>query len=218
MALTLHGYWRSSASYRVRIALNLKQLAYQYEPVHLVKEGGKQHQAAYRRLNPSALVPTLVDEQAGVKLNQSLAIIEYLEECYPDTLPLLPTDPYQRAQVRTMALDIACDIQPLANLRVMQYLKNEAAVNPMVQQAWPLHWMHIGFQAFEQRLQQSAGTYCHGDQLSLADVCLVPQVYNALRIGLPLTDFPLLQGIAQRCNTLAAFIAAKPENQSDAEL
>jgi len=100
----------------------------------------------------------------------------------------------------------------------MQYLKNEAAVNPAAQQAWPLHWMHIGFQTFEQRLQQSAGTYCNGDTLSLADVCLVPQVYNALRFGLPLTDFPLMHGIAHRCNSLAAFIAAKPENQSDAEL
>ena len=217
MQYTLYGYWRSSATYRVRIALQLKNCAFDYVPVHLVRDGGGQHQAAYAQLNPAQLVPTLIDHQNGLRLNQSLAIIEYLNERH-QACPLLPTNSADKARVRALALDIACDIQPLANLRVLQYLRQPFGLLDHQQQQWSRHWIGEGLGTLEQRLQQCAGDYCYANQLSLADLCLVPQVYNALRFNVELEQFPVIQRIYARCNSLAAFDAARPENQADAEV
>lgn len=216
MSLKLYGYWRSSASYRVRIALNLKQLDYEIVPVHLVKEGGEQHQSPYTRLNPAELVPTLVDEDEDIILNQSLAIIEYLDERYDSGLPLLPEHKLQRARVRALAYDIAADIQPLVNLRVLQYIQQHHDVDDDGKARWCRHWIEKGFNAIEERLQTTAGKYCFGFDLSLADICLVPQVFNAKRFGVQLGDFPLISRIADNCNKLDAFERALPENQPDA--
>jgi len=216
MAITLYGYWRSSATYRVRIALNLKQIDYTYLPVHLVKDGGGQHKAEYQTLNPTELVPTLVDEEGNI-LNQSLAIIEYLDDLYPHTTLLLPQSALDKARVRTLAQDIACDIQPLANLRVLQYLKNPLPCSDAEQKTWCQHWIEAGFKGIEQRLKSSAGDFCFGNKVTMADVCLVPQVYNAIRFAVAMDKYPLIQQIYHNCNQLSAFVAAKPENQSDAE-
>ena len=216
MSITLYGYWRSSATYRVRIALNLKQIPYVYVPVHLVKNGGGQHLAEYQTLNPAELVPTLVDDEGNV-LNQSSAIIEYLDELYPQQPKLLPSTPLDKAKIRTLAQDITCDIQPLANLRVMQYLNKSLSCSDSQQKAWSRHWIETGFGGLEKRLQKSAGDYCFGNTLTMADVCLVPQVYNASRFSINLDNCPLIQKINLHCNQLAAFVAAKPENQPDAE-
>ena len=212
--MKLYGYWRSSAAYRVRIALAIKQLDFESIPVHLVKDGGQQHQDAYKALNPAELVPTIQD--GDLTVNQSLAIVEYLEEQCPSPA-LLPSDAASRARVRAMALDIACDIHPLNNLRVLQYLTQTLQLTEQQKVAWIHHWLHTGFQALEQRLLNTAGEFCFADQLSLADVCLVPQVYNALRFQLDITPFPLIQAIYQRCNQLAAFQLAAPEQQADAQ-
>lgn len=212
--MKLYGYWRSSAAYRVRIALALKGMAYESIPVHLVKDGGQQHQASYQELNPAELVPTLVDNE--LTLNQSLAIVEYLDAVQPEPA-LLPAEPQQAALVRAMALDIACDIHPLNNLRVLQYLTGPLQLTEQQKTAWIHHWLNTGFQALEQRLQQSAGRCCFGDAVSLADICLVPQVYNALRFGLDMTPYPTIQAIYQHCNSLAAFAGAAPEAQADAQ-
>ncbi|WP_423185799.1 maleylacetoacetate isomerase [Alishewanella sp. d11] len=213
--MKLYSYWRSSAAYRVRIALHLKQLSFETIPVHLLKEGGQQHHADYQQLNPAELVPVLQDE--SLNLNQSLAIIEYLDEVYPEPA-LLPVVPSERAQVRALALDIACDIHPLNNLRVLQYLTGPLALTEQQKLSWIQHWLTTGFTALEQRLSQTAGQYCFGDQLSLADICLVPQVYNALRFNLDLQNYPTIQRIYQHCQQLAAFALAAPEQQTDAVL
>ncbi|MCC5450936.1 maleylacetoacetate isomerase [Rheinheimera sp. UJ51] len=213
--MKLYSYWRSSAAYRVRIALNLKQLSFETIPVHLLKEGGQQHQPPYQRLNPAELVPVFIDEQAT--LHQSLAIIEYLEECYPQHA-LLPDNPVARAQVRGLALDIACEMHPLNNLRVLQYLTGPLALSEAQKLEWLHHWLHVGFKAFEQRLSSCAGEYCYGDSVSLADVCLVPQVYNALRFKLDMMHYPQINRIYHHCQQLAAFALAAPEHQSDAQL
>lgn len=216
MSLKLYGYWRSSATYRTRIALNLKQLDYEIIPVHLVKEGGEQHKQPYTRLNPAELVPTLVDEDEDIILNQSLAIIEYLDERYDSGQPLLPEHTLQRARVRALAYDIAADIQPLVNLRVLQYIQQEHGLDDDNKSLWCRHWIEKGFRAIEERLQTTAGKYCFGFDLSLADICLVPQVYNATRFGVKLENYPLVSRIASNCNQLAAFERALPENQPDA--
>lgn len=215
--MKLYGYWRSSAAYRVRIALNLKQLSAEHISVHLVNNGGEQHFAAYHQLNPQHLVPTLVDKNADTELNlsQSLAIIEYLEEKYPQC-PVLPNDAEQRAIVRSMAQAIACEIHPLDNLRVLQYLVNEMGVSEADKMRWYHHWIIVGFTALEQQLSQHSGRYCFGDSPTLADICLVPQVYNAKRFNVPLDDFPHIVRIYHECNQLAAFAAAAPEQQHDA--
>lgn len=212
--MDLYGYWRSSASYRVRIALNLKDLNYQQHAVHLLKDGGQQHQAAYRQLNPAGLVPTLVDGE--VTLNQSLAIIEYLEEQYP-TPSLLPGNAGQRAQIRAFALDLAADLQPLINLRVQQFLKQQLQVGDAGNSQWLQHWFKQSFTALEARLEKSAGLYCFGDQVTLADVCLVPQVFSAERFAPDLTPYPTLQAVYQRLQALPAFANAHPSQQPDAE-
>lgn len=212
--MELYGYWRSSASYRTRIALNFKELEYNYLPVHLLKDGGQQHQRAYRQLNPNGLVPTLVDGQ--VILHQSLAIIEYLEDKHPEP-SLLPGSPRQRGAIRALALDLASELQPLINLRVQQYLKKELEVTDAQKQAWLDHWFAESFSAFEKNLEEVAGTYCVGDTFSLADVCLVPQVFSAQRFGIKLDDYPILMGVYERLVELPFVAAAHPSKQPDAE-
>lgn len=212
--MKLYGYWRSSAAYRVRIALHLKQLKFESQSVHLVNHGGEQHLAEYDALNPNHLVPTLVDD--GLVLNQSVAIIDYLEQRYPQT-PLYPSDYQQRARVQALALDIACDIHPLNNLRVLQYLVNTLTVDEQQKLAWVHHWITTGFAAIERQLSQRAGKYCFGDDLTMADICLVPQVYNASRFGVDMSPFPTITRVVEQCNQLDAFKKAAPENQHDAQ-
>jgi len=213
--LTLHDYWRSSACYRVRIALNLKGLGYAQTPVHLVRGGGEQHSPGHVALNPQEAVPVLVDGKRVIR--QSLAIIEYLEEAYGGT-PLLPQQPRDRAHVRGLAQLIACDVHPLNNLRVMQYLEHRLGVDPDVRTTWIRHWIETGFRAFETLLAGDAatGAFCHGDAPGLADACLVPQVYNAVRYGVDLSPYPTIRAINERCLQLDAFDAARPERQPDA--
>ncbi len=213
--LTLYTYWRSSAAYRVRIALALKELTATHIPVHLLKDGGQQKAAPYRELNPAMLVPTL--QHDDLTLNQSLAIVEYLDATFPQQ-PLLPAEPAQAAVVRALALDIACDIHPLNNLRVLQYLTGTLGISDQQKTDWILHWLKQGFTALEQRLAQTAGLYAVGDQVTLADLCLVPQVYNALRFQLDLTPFPHISRVYPQCLTLPAFINAAPEQQADAQV
>ncbi len=217
MSLKLYGYWRSSATYRVRIALNLKGLEYEYVPVHLVKDGGEQHQAAYDSMNPSHLVPTFVDDDEDIILNQSLSIIEYLDERYPELYSLIPAHAVERARVRGLAQDIACDIQPLANLRVLQSLSNQYELSSDQTNGWCKHWIEKGFDGIERRLQTQAGRFCFDFDVTMADVCLVPQVYNAKRFGVDITRYPLISRIYENCQALEAFQQAEPENQPDAQ-
>lgn len=212
--LELYSYFRSSAAYRVRIALALKGLKFDMAPIHLVRGGGEQHAAAYRRLNPEGLVPTLVDN-AGV-LTQSLAIIEYLDEAYAPAI-LLPTDAIGRARVRSLALHVACDIHPINNLRVLQYLEHELAVDKSRRITWYRHWVRQGFQSIEAQLQSpQTSQFCHGDTPTLADCCLIPQVYNARRFEVDLSPFPTIMRIDTACASVAAFQTARPEAQPDA--
>lgn len=213
--LVLYGYWRSSAAYRVRIALNLKGLAYESRPVHLVKDGGQQHAADYAAMNPQQLVPTLRDGDRV--FTQSLAIVEYLDEAFPEP-PLLPVDARCRAQVRALAQVVACDVHPLGNLRVLQYLERELSVDEAARKTWSRHWIATGFAAMEAMLGENmnTGRFCYGDTPTLADVCLVPQVYNALRWHLPMEPYPTIARIHAACNELETFRAAAPERQPDA--
>ncbi|MBV7314862.1 maleylacetoacetate isomerase [Shewanella sp. NIFS-20-20] len=216
--LTLYGYWRSSAAYRVRIALGLKSLAAEQISVHLVKDGGEQHKSDYQALNPQQLVPTLMVKQANqpaVVLTQSLAIIEYLEECYPAN-PLLPANAVDRAHVRAMAQLVACDTHPLNNLRVLQYLEHEMGQDSDARKQWYHAWIHKSFKALETLLSQSPSSCCFGDTPTLADICLIPQVYNAKRFGLDMSRYPHISRVNDHCLSLAAFIQAIPENQADA--
>lgn len=215
-ALTLYSYWRSSAAYRVRIALNLKGLDYAISPVHLVNDGGEQHGDAYRRLNPQQLVPTLLDGERVIR--QSLAIIEYLDEAYPDTRPLLPRDLRERARIRGLALAVACDIHPVGNLRVLQYLARELGADDDQKLAWSRHWIEVGFEALEALLDDNPGVggFCGGDEPTLADCCLVPQVYNARRFGVAMEPYPTITRIDAACGELDAFRRAAPEAQPDA--
>lgn len=212
--MELYGYWRSSASFRVRLALYIKHLEFDYQSVHLVKDGGEQHKAPYRKLNPAGLVPTLVD--GDVTLNQSLAIIEYLDERYAQN-PLLPTDIVDRAKVRALAYDLACELQPVTNLRVLQYLTGTLSCSDEQKVGWIHHWIEKSFTAFEQRLTETAGDYCYGDSVTLADVCLLPQVYNAQRFNVPLDGYPTLMAVNERLQALPEVQQARPENQPDAQ-
>ncbi|MNQ27538.1 Maleylpyruvate isomerase [compost metagenome] len=212
--LTLYSYWRSSAAYRVRIALNLKGLTYQQVPVHLVKDGGQQHAAEYRALNPQQLVPLLVDGE--VRIAQSLAILEYLEEAYP-VPALLPADPAQRAQVRALALHIACEIHPLNNLRVLQYLSGRLGVDEQAKNAWYRHWVDTGLTAVEQGLAAFDGGLSLGQRPGYLEACLLPQLYNARRFNCALDAYPRILAMAARCESLAAFRQAAPEVQPDAQ-
>lgn len=214
--LTLYSYWRSSAAYRVRIALNLKQLSYVTVPVHLLNNGGEQHADEYRELNPQESVPVLLD---GARIfRQSMAIIEYLDEAYPGGASLLPSTARERARVRALAQTIACDIHPLNNLRVMQFLERDFSSPAVERERWSRHWITEGFRALQALLgdNSSMGLYCEGDSPTLADICLVPQVYNAMRIGVDLAAYPDIVRIEQQCLALPAFEAARPENQPDA--
>lgn len=214
--LTLYTYFRSSASYRVRIALNLKGLAYEAVPVHLVRDGGQQHSAAYAALNPTALVPTLID--VDTTLIQSLAIMEYLEETHAKP-PLLPDDAAGRARVRAIAQTIACEIHPIDNLRVLRYLETQLVLDTEARKAWYRHWIQLGFAAIESMLVEDkrTGRFCHGDTPTFADCCLVPQLFNAERFGVPLDRYPTIRRIVQTCNSLAPFQRAAPPMQPDAE-
>lgn len=214
--LKLYTYFRSSASYRVRIALNLKGLTYEAVPVHLVRDGGQQHSASYTALNPAALVPTFVDN--GTTLTQSLAIIEYLEETQPQP-PLLPGDPAGRARVRAIAQTIACEIHPIDNLRVLRYLELQLNVGPDERQAWYRYWVELGFGTIERMLAEDVrtGRFCHGAGPTLADCCLVPQVFNAERFGVSMEPFPTIRRIVEACRGLEPFERAAPQAQPDAE-
>ncbi|HTI67915.1 MAG TPA: maleylacetoacetate isomerase [Caulobacteraceae bacterium] len=211
--MKLHGYYRSSASFRVRIALNLKGLAYEDAFHHLRKS---EHQApAYLALNPQGLLPAM--EADGAVLIQSLAIIEYLEETHP-TPALLPADPIGRARVRALAQVVAADIHPLDNLRVLRYLRQELAQPEETVQAWYNHWIAEGFKALEALLQRGpTGRFCHGDTPGLADTCLVPQFVNSKNFGLDLTPYPTVVRIAEACLAMPEFERALPKNQPDAD-
>lgn len=214
--MKLYSYFRSSAAYRVRIALNLKGIEYETISVHLTKDGGQQRSEAYRAVNPAGLVPALVD--GDVAIGQSLAILEYLEETHPEP-PLLPADPAGRARVRSIALAIACDLHPLNNLRVLQHLKHGLGLDEAAKDAWYRHWINVGLGAVEAMLagHPQTGRYCHGDQVTLADVLLVPQVYNARRYNCDISAMPTVTRIAQACEQLDAFVRAEPARQPDAE-
>jgi maleylpyruvate isomerase len=212
----LYTYFRSSAAYRVRIALNLKGLSYESISVHLQKEGGQNLKPAYRAVNPQGKVPTLALHPA-VPLIQSLAIIEYLDETHPNP-PLLPANPLERAKVRAFAQVIACDIHPLNNVAPLRYLKNKLGQEQAAIDAWYHHWIIEGFTALEALVYPiRSGPYAFGADVTLADICLVPQVANARRLNVPLDRFPKLVAIDAACNKLDAFIKARPENQPDAE-
>jgi maleylpyruvate isomerase len=214
--MKLYTFFRSSASYRVRIALNLKGLDYAQIPIHLRRGGGEQFSPTYQAINPQALVPALEDQERT--LTQSLAIIEYLEERYPKPA-LLPADPADRALVRSMALVVACEIHPLQNLRVLVHLKNNLKQSEDDVNRWARHWIHLGLSALEQIVvaKTKRSKFCFGDAPTLADICLVPQFANARRFGCDLSQFPTLLQIETHCAALAAFTDAAPENQPDAE-
>lgn len=214
--IRLYSYFRSSAAYRVRIALNLKGLPYETVPVHLTRGGGEQFAPGYRQLNPQALVPLLQD--AGRVLTQSLAIIEYLEEVHPQP-PLLPKDPAARARVRALALAVACDLHPLNNLRVLNYLTGAMGLTDAARQTWYRHWIAEGLEALEASLagNRETGRFCHGDTPGLADCCLVPQLANAHRSKCDVSPYPTLLRIEKNCQTLEAFRRAAPGEQPDAE-
>jgi maleylacetoacetate isomerase len=215
-SMRLYTYFRSSAAYRVRIALNLKGLEYTAVPVHLLRDGGEQHGQRFVEFNPARLLPVLQD--ADSTLTQSLAIIEYLEQTHPEP-PLLPAAAAERARVRALALSIACDIHPLNNLRVMRYLKSEFNLDESQRERWSRHWIRQGFEALERMLAGSAqtGNCCHGDAPSMADCCLVPQIANAQRLHSPLEAYPTLMRIHEHCLRLPAFARAAPAVQPDAE-
>lgn len=212
--LLLHGYWRSSSSYRVRIALNLKGLAFRQQAVNLVRDGGEQNRPAYRAVNPLGLVPALTHGERVIV--QSVAICEYLEESFP-LPPLLPPDAAGRARVRTIVQTIADEIQPLNNLAVLRYLAEDMRQDKTAISRWYQRWVGRGFSAIEAWLDSSAsGKCCHGDQPTLADCFLVPQLYNAERFDCDLSPYPRILRVAGHCRRLEAFRAAAPENQPDA--
>jgi maleylacetoacetate isomerase len=211
--LKLYTYFRSSAAYRVRIALNLKGLPYEMVPVHLTKDGGQQRKAEFVAINPQMRVPTLALTSGDV-LTQSLAIIEYLDDIHPEP-PLLPPDALARAKVRAIAQTVACDIHPLNNLIVLQYLKRTLKHEQAEIDAWYHHWVIEGFKAIEATISPSP--YACGAHVTLADICLVPQVFNARRLKVPLDAFPKILAADAACLKLAAFDKARPENQPDAE-
>jgi maleylacetoacetate isomerase len=216
MGLRLYTYWRSSAAYRVRIALALKGLEYESVPRHLLRDGGEQRRPDYLAVNPQGLVPALEDD--GVVVTQSLAICEYLEERFREPA-LLPVAPRDRAAVRAMALAVACDIHPLNNLRVLQYLRSELGQDDAGVARWARHWIARGFEALEQLVARHSGDvrHCFGSSVTLADVCLVPQVANARRVQLDLAPWPRIAAVTAHLESLPAFAAARPEAQPDAE-
>jgi maleylacetoacetate isomerase len=213
MTRTLYSYWRSSAAYRVRIALNLKGLDYEQKAIDL--RAGAQRGVGFTMLNPQGFVPYLIDGEVG--LNQSLAIIEYLDETHPDP-PLIGSDPVERARVRAAAQVITCDIHPINNLRVINYLKSEMGQETDTVDNWYRHWIEEGFKPLEEIAEGSPGPYLFGDTVTLADICLVPQMYNARRLRSDLTKFPGLVDIDKALMKLPAFLKARPEAQPDADI
>ena len=214
--MKLYTYFRSSAAYRVRIALNIKAMTYEAVPVHLVKGGGEQHSDEYRAVNPAELVPTLQTDD-GLIITQSLAIMSYLDEYQPEPA-LLPPTAADRAWVRSVASLIACDVHPINNLRVLQYLEGELGCTVPQKWQWYRHWVEQGLWALERMLaaRGKQGSFCWGETPTLADCCLVPQVYNARRYDCDLSQTPRVLAIAQACEALPAFEMAAPENQPDA--
>jgi len=210
--MKLYSYYRSSAAYRVRIALNLKGLSWDYAPINLLQ--GEQQGADYLTLNPQGLVPSLQTD-SGELLAQSVAILEWLEETHPQPA-LLPADALQRARVRALVNSIACDVHPLNNMSVTNYLRREIHATEEQVHGWYCNWVDRGFRAIEKVLAQQQRLFCFGDQPGLADVCLVPQVYNADRFKVPMEAYPNIRRVVQQCNTLEAFAAAAPERQPDA--
>ena len=211
--MKLYSYFRSSAAYRVRIALNLKGVAYETAAVHLIKDGGHNKRPEFRAINPQMRVPALTTAGGDV-LIQSLAIIEYLDEIHPQP-PLLPKDPIARARTRAIAQMIACDIHPLNNTSPLRYLKKELQQEQTAIDAWYRHWVIEGFEAVEMLL--TPAPYACGNLVTMADICLVPQVYNARRLKVPLDRFPKILAVDAACLALPAFDRARPENQPDAE-
>ena len=211
--MKLYGYFRSSAAYRVRIALNLKGVAPEHAFVHLTRDGGGHNSPDYAARNPQKLVPAL-ELDGGEVLTQSLAIIEYLDELYPDP-PLLPADSVARARVRAIAQAVACDIHPLNNLRVLQYLRHRMGQDKAAVDAWYRHWVETGFAAIDQMIGEDG--YCHGGHVSLADVCLVPQIFNARRFDIELGSYPRIARVEEVCGAIPAFADAHPARQPDAE-
>lgn len=214
--MILYSYFRSSAAYRVRIGLNLKGLDYQIKPVHLLKDGGQQHQPDYVQVNPVQLLPALDDD--GLIITQSLAILEYLDERYPE-LPLLPKASAERAWARSMAQTVACDIHPLNNLRVLQYLKNELHAEEDARNQWYRHWVSVGLEGLEalvQRHGKKDHDFIFGDTPGLAEICLIPQMFNARRFDIDLSIFPRLLAVEEKCLELSAFQEAAPDRQPDA--
>lgn len=211
--MKLHGYFRSSAAFRVRIALNLKGLRYEDVFHHLRK--GEHLKDSYAKLNPQKLLPTLQLDN-GAPLSQSLAIIEYLEETHPQP-PLLPRDPVARAQVRSLAMIPACEIHPLQNLRVLKYVRDTYGQDEAGSFAWGRHWNEVGLDAYEQSVAGKAGRYSYGDSPTVADICLVPQIFGAKRFGTDLTRFPTVMRIYEACMALDAFDRAQPSRQPDFE-
>jgi len=218
--MQLYNYFRSSASFRVRIAMNLKGLDFAYQAIHLTRHGGEQHAAAFKAINPEALVPVLIDDtrEPRLKITQSLAIIEYLDETHPEP-PLLPSEATERARVRSLALALACEVHPLNNLRVLRYLTQVLKVDEAAKDTWYRHWVEVGLSAFEQQLASSpmTGSFCHGDAPTLADVTLVPQIFNAQRFRCDTSAWPTTMRVFETCMTLDAFKRAVPTAQPDAE-
>jgi maleylacetoacetate isomerase len=206
--VVLYDYFRSSASYRVRIALKLKGVEYEQRPVNLAS--GDQKEEAFRRLNPQGLVPML--EIDGHRLTQSLAIIVYLDQRFPDP-PLMPVDLVDSAHVRALAMAVACDIHPLNNLRVLKYLRGNLGVSEEAKDEWYRHWVAEGLAALEEMARPHAGAFLFGDAPTIADICLVPQLYNARRFSVPLTDYPTLRRADETASAHAAFAAAHPDRQ-----
>ena len=212
----LYGYFRSSAAFRARIALNLKGIKPNLRFVHLLRDGGEQHTPEYKALNPQELIPALVHD--GHTITQSLAIVEYLNEIVPEP-PLLPPDVYGRARCRELAYVVACDVHPVNNLRIGQYMKRAFGKTDEDVFDWHRHWIRLGFDALEEMLSSSphTGKFCHGDMPTIADICLIPQVANARRVKLEIAAWPTIARIEAHALAHPAFDAALPKNQPDAE-
>ena len=211
--MKLYGYFRSSAAYRVRIVLNLKGIDAEHKYVHLVRDGGEHRKDEFLQINPQGLLPALETNDNRILL-QSLAILDYIEDTHPEP-PLLPSDPFQKAEVRALCQMVACEIHPLNNLRVLQYLKGELAHDQDTVDTWYRHWVTTGFGAIEKVIGDDG--YCFGGQVSLADACLMPQIFNAHRFNTDLSPFPRIQKVEEVCGALGAFQDAHPANQPDAE-